>query len=50
MSLPVRAPRDCGSRAGVREQDAVILDAVQGVVHFTEGLPVQLELQLHLGG
>lgn len=45
---PVGAPGDGGNKAYVGEQDGVVLDAVQGVVHLTQRQPVQLELQLHL--
>lgn len=46
--VPVGAPGDGGNKAHIGEQDGVVLDAVQGVVHLTQRQPVQLELQLHL--
>lgn len=45
---PVGAPGDGGNKAHIGEEDGVVLDAVQGVVHLTQRQPVQLELQLHL--
>lgn len=45
---PVGAPGNGGNKAYVGEQDGVVLDAVEGVVHLTQRQPVQLELQLHL--
>ena len=47
-AVPVGAPRYGGHQAGVGEQDVVVLDAVQSVVHLTQRQPVQLELELHL--
>lgn len=45
---PVRAPRDGGDKANVREKDVIFFDAIQGIVHLTEWQSVQLELELHL--
>lgn len=45
---PVGAPRDGGNKANVREEDGIIFDAIQGIVHLTEWQSVQLELELHL--
>lgn len=45
---PVGAPGDGGDKANVREKDGIIFDAIQGIVHLTEGQSVQLELELHL--
>lgn len=46
--VPVGAPRDGGDKANIREEDGVIFDAIQSIVHFTERQSVQLELELHL--
>lgn len=49
-SVPVWAPGDGGDEANVREEDGVVFDAIQGVVHLTQRLPVELKLELHLTG
>ena len=48
VHVPVGAPWDGGCKADVGEEDGVVFDAVQGIVHLTQRQPVQLELQLHL--
>lgn len=45
---PVGAPGDGGDEPDIREKDGIISDAIQCVVHLTEWLSVQLELELHL--
>lgn len=45
---PVGAPGDGGVKGDVREEDAVIFNAIQGILHLTERQSVQLELELHL--
>lgn len=45
---PVGAPRDGGNKANVWEEDGIIFDAIQGIVHLTEWQSVQLKLELHL--
>lgn len=46
--IPVRAPGDGWGKASIREKDGVVFDAIQGVVHLTQGKSVQLELEFHL--
>lgn len=48
FKLPVRTPGDGRDKANIREKDVVIFNAIQGIVHLTEGQSVQLKLEFHL--
>lgn len=48
MAVPVGTPGDGGSHADIGKQNTVVLDPVQGIMHFTEGQAIQLELELNL--
>lgn len=48
VCVPVGTPGYGGSHADIWKQNAVVLNPVQGIMHFTEGQPVQLELKLNL--
>lgn len=47
-TIPDGAPGNCGKHADIWKENTVVLDSVQGIMHFTEGQAIELKLKFNL--